>query len=226
MMYHSILILTGMVTKAASVVDAQDPQDITRFPYLHYSFSCVDKAIGYYADPAFGCQIFHMCDAFGRRIPHICPPLTLFNQKFRVCDWAYNVQCEEAIDHYYLNELTYEEPVFEDTGERPRSDEDPLTTSRGNLLSIGKIRKISRIRRRRLNAEEWPEKEKQSSVMPASKDTKDRSTEDALIDKDALQVRQDDKGIYDQETKGRTPDKEKNISFSTEWLELKDKHVT
>lgn len=48
------------VTKAASVVDAQDPQDITRFPYLHYSFSCVDKAIGKFVTLPTACALLNL----------------------------------------------------------------------------------------------------------------------------------------------------------------------
>ena len=43
-------------------------------------------------------QIFHMCDEDGRRIPYMCANETSFNQKFRVCDWNYNVDCESSPD--------------------------------------------------------------------------------------------------------------------------------
>lgn len=51
-----------------------------------------------------------MCDSFGRRIPHICPNETAFNQEYRVCDWEYNVDCANSDEWYYLNDLTYEKP--------------------------------------------------------------------------------------------------------------------
>lgn len=77
------------------------------FPNVSFTFDCTDRSIGFYADLDFDCQIFHMCDEDGRRIPYMCANETSFNQKFRVCDWTYNVDCEEAPEWYYLNDLTY-----------------------------------------------------------------------------------------------------------------------
>jgi len=37
----------------------------------------------------------------------MCANETSFNQKFRVCDWNYNVDCASSPDWYYLNDLTY-----------------------------------------------------------------------------------------------------------------------
>ena len=48
--------------------------------------------------PVFPLQIFHMCDEDGRRIPYMCGNNTSFNQKFRVCDWNYNVDCPNSPD--------------------------------------------------------------------------------------------------------------------------------
>ena len=39
----------------------------------------------------------------------MCGKGSSFNQKFRVCDWNYNVDCDKAPDWYYLNDLTYED---------------------------------------------------------------------------------------------------------------------
>jgi len=77
------------------------------FPNVTFTFDCTDRAIGFYADMEFDCQIFHMCDADGRRIPYICANETGFNQQYRVCDWNYNFDCNSSPDWYYLNELTY-----------------------------------------------------------------------------------------------------------------------
>ncbi|KDR15894.1 uncharacterized protein LOC110833106 [Zootermopsis nevadensis] len=77
------------------------------FPNLTFSFDCSDRAVGFYADTEHHCQIFHMCDEDGRRIPYICANETSFNQEFRVCDWEYNFDCSQAQQWYYLNELTY-----------------------------------------------------------------------------------------------------------------------
>lgn len=77
------------------------------FPNVTFNFDCTDRAIGFYADLEFDCMIFHMCDEDGRRIPYMCANETSFNQKFRVCDWNYNVDCPASPDWYYLNDLTY-----------------------------------------------------------------------------------------------------------------------
>lgn len=37
-----------------------------------------------------------MCDGNKRRIPHICPQNTSFNQEYRICDWEYNFNCSDA----------------------------------------------------------------------------------------------------------------------------------
>ena len=50
-------------------------------------------------------QIFHMCDEDGRRIPYMCGNETSFNQKFRVCDWNYNVDCASSPDWWVT--ITY-----------------------------------------------------------------------------------------------------------------------
>lgn len=77
------------------------------FPNVTFNFDCTDRPIGFYADLEFDCMIFHMCDEDGRRIPYMCANETSFNQKFRVCDWNYNVDCAASPDWYYLNDLTY-----------------------------------------------------------------------------------------------------------------------
>ncbi|XP_013773748.1 uncharacterized protein LOC106458753 [Limulus polyphemus] len=77
------------------------------FPDVEFTFDCNTRAVGFYADLEFDCKIFHMCDAYGRRVPYICPNETMFNQEFRICDWSYSVNCADAPNWYYLNELTY-----------------------------------------------------------------------------------------------------------------------
>ncbi|KAK4304393.1 hypothetical protein Pmani_023662 [Petrolisthes manimaculis] len=77
------------------------------FPNVTFTFDCTDRPIGFYADQEFNCQIFHMCDEDGRRIPYMCANDTGFNQEFRICDWAYNFDCPSADQWFYLNELTY-----------------------------------------------------------------------------------------------------------------------
>jgi len=77
------------------------------FPNVSFTFDCTDRPIGFYADVEHDCMIFHMCDEDGRRIPYMCANETSFNQKFRVCDWNYNVDCASSPDWYFLNDLTY-----------------------------------------------------------------------------------------------------------------------
>ncbi|KAF2905010.1 hypothetical protein ILUMI_01167 [Ignelater luminosus] len=85
----------------------EQSEDLEELENLTFTFSCADKAVGFYADPEYNCQIFHMCDEKGERIPHVCANETSFNQEFRICDWKYNFDCSQAQKWYYLNELTY-----------------------------------------------------------------------------------------------------------------------
>ncbi|XP_037071173.1 pupal cuticle protein 36a-like [Pollicipes pollicipes] len=70
------------------------------------SFSCEDYSTGgYYADindPAL-CQVFHICYD-NRMDSFLCPNGTLFNQKYFVCDWWYNVDCAASESFFQLNE--------------------------------------------------------------------------------------------------------------------------
>lgn len=62
------------------------------------SFDCKDHigGSGFYADPETGCQVWHMCQGH-RKHSFLCPNGTIFNQKSGVCDWWYNVDCEEPV---------------------------------------------------------------------------------------------------------------------------------
>ena len=54
-----------------------------------------------------------MCDEDGRRIPYMCANETSFNQKFRVCDWNYNVDCASSPDWWDIDCITRAEvPVL------------------------------------------------------------------------------------------------------------------
>ena len=48
-------------------------------------------------------QVFHVCESGKRQSSFICPRGTIFNQKHRVCDWWYNVKCEDSTEFYDLN---------------------------------------------------------------------------------------------------------------------------
>ncbi|RXG56635.1 hypothetical protein Avbf_15252 [Armadillidium vulgare] len=86
------------------------------FP-IHYEvpetgFSCDDGSlVGYYADvdPKAACQVFHICQEDGRHDSFLCPIGTLFNQKYFVCDWWYNVDCNRSTEFYSLNEFLLKE---------------------------------------------------------------------------------------------------------------------
>jgi len=75
------------------------------------SFSC-DGLIfgGYYADPEYDCQAYHVClqDPVDYSILYpvsfLCPNGTIFNQELFNCDWWYNVDCAAASSLYGLAE--------------------------------------------------------------------------------------------------------------------------
>ncbi|XP_076366070.1 U-scoloptoxin(01)-Cw1a-like isoform X2 [Tachypleus tridentatus] len=75
------------------------PRDLT--------FSCNDKIPGYYADPQTDCQVWHWCTPSGYKYSFLCPNQTMFNQPYRVCDWWYNVDCEQATSFYDVNNDLY-----------------------------------------------------------------------------------------------------------------------
>jgi hypothetical protein len=102
----SLICIVTVVIYARSV-----PHRVRRWeemPNVTFTFDCTDRSVGFYADTEFNCNIFHMCDEDGRRIPHICANGTTFNQKFRICDWPFNVKCGDAPNWYFLNDQTYE----------------------------------------------------------------------------------------------------------------------
>ena len=93
------------------------------FPSVNWK---IFLAPGIYADQQTGCQVFHFCQDGGRMDSFFCPNLTLFNQRFFVCDWwancsqsramsvspvcfrSYNVDCDSAHLHFSLNDRLYE----------------------------------------------------------------------------------------------------------------------
>ena len=56
---------------------------------------------GYYADPSptSRCQIFHVCTSLSM-FSFLCPNGTVFNQAYLICDWWFNVDCQQAEDLY------------------------------------------------------------------------------------------------------------------------------
>jgi len=64
-------------------------------------FSCEGQVNGgYYADPDAQCQAFHICSANAEgglaKYTFLCPNGTIFNQEYFICDWWFNVDCDEA----------------------------------------------------------------------------------------------------------------------------------
>ncbi|XP_055944498.1 uncharacterized protein LOC129975461 [Argiope bruennichi] len=67
-------------------------------PVVH--FPCEEYASpGYYADVSSRCQMFHICHENGQRSSFLCPIGTVFNQEYLVCDWWYNVDCGNSLNH-------------------------------------------------------------------------------------------------------------------------------
>ncbi|CAG0918668.1 unnamed protein product [Notodromas monacha] len=55
------------------------------------------SGFSYHADPSTGCQGFHLCFHDGSSpagFSFLCPNGTVFNDKYLVCDWWYNVRCQ------------------------------------------------------------------------------------------------------------------------------------
>merc|ERR1712079_483523 len=78
-------------------------QDLAEIPQ-DLSFSCEGRAYGYYADPSTNCQVFHICLGDGDiKWSFLCPNQTIFNQQYFVCDYAINVECNNAESFYNLN---------------------------------------------------------------------------------------------------------------------------
>ncbi|XP_064475410.1 uncharacterized protein LOC135389277 [Ornithodoros turicata] len=76
------------------------------------SFDCKAQQFqhaGYFADVEARCQVFHICQEDGRHDKFLCPVGTIFNQKYFVCDWWKNVDCNEATSYYNLNDELYKE---------------------------------------------------------------------------------------------------------------------
>ncbi|XP_028967345.1 uncharacterized protein LOC100904950 [Galendromus occidentalis] len=73
------------------------------------SFDCKGQAPGYYADTEARCQVFHVCEADGKKNSFLCPVGTIFNQRYFVCDWWANVDCQSSSSYFGLNNDLYKE---------------------------------------------------------------------------------------------------------------------
>ncbi|XP_071536898.1 U-scoloptoxin(01)-Er1a-like [Panulirus ornatus] len=103
----AVSVVSIAVTLVYSLPSLHRSKRWEEFPNVTFTFDCTDRPVGFYADQEFNCQLFHMCDEDGRRIPYMCANETAFNQQFRICDWKINFDCSSAHEWFYLNEYTY-----------------------------------------------------------------------------------------------------------------------
>ncbi|CAL1285493.1 unnamed protein product [Larinioides sclopetarius] len=76
-------------------------------------FKCLEHTStpGFYADVEAKCQMWHYCQPDGRHDRFLCPNGTIFDQITRVCNWWFNVLCDDSLSHYDINFDLYREPV-------------------------------------------------------------------------------------------------------------------
>ncbi|KAF8776911.1 uncharacterized protein LOC129975919 [Argiope bruennichi] len=68
------------------------------------NFDCKEFQLpGFYADEEADCQVFHNCDTERQKHSFLCPNGTVFNQELFICDWWYNVKCEDSPLHFPLH---------------------------------------------------------------------------------------------------------------------------
>ncbi|KAF2356046.1 Chitin binding domain [Trinorchestia longiramus] len=60
-----------------------------------------------YADEEAGCQVWHYCKTDGIKESFLCPNGTIYNQVNRVCEWWFNVLCENTKAAFRVNEDLY-----------------------------------------------------------------------------------------------------------------------
>ncbi|XP_026742212.1 uncharacterized protein LOC113504234 [Trichoplusia ni] len=101
---RSIAALDGYVPGEDYPIYTEVPQGL--------SFTCDDKIPGYYADPETMCQVWHWCvPGLGgnQMYSFLCGPGTVFNQRTRVCDYFYKVDCPNSQAYYSVNEDLYKD---------------------------------------------------------------------------------------------------------------------
>ncbi|GIY62766.1 chitin-binding type-2 domain-containing protein [Caerostris extrusa] len=77
-------------------VPGMDFPDFLAVPDTSFDCSAMPSQ-GYYGDVEAGCQVFHICQPGNRKDSFLCPVGTIFNQKYFVCDWWFNVNCSETM---------------------------------------------------------------------------------------------------------------------------------
>merc|ERR1712029_23667 len=117
-------------------------QDLLEIP-TDLSFSCDGREYGYYADPATNCKVFHICLGDGDiKWSLLCPNQTIFNQQYFVCDYAINVECNNAESFYSLN-ANFGQVTNEEEGVEEVCCRNPRFSSTCLCCHIEKIKKIS-----------------------------------------------------------------------------------
>ncbi|GFY49855.1 chitin-binding type-2 domain-containing protein [Trichonephila inaurata madagascariensis] len=96
---------------------------------------------GFYADVETKCQMWHYCQPDGRHDRFLCPNGTVFDQMTRVCNWWFNVFCDDALNHYDINFDLYREPkkVVVSQSYHPLSSQPETTISTPNSF-LGHVR--------------------------------------------------------------------------------------
>ena len=104
-------------------------------------FTCENFILpGFYADTFTSCQVFHVCEEGKRQSSFLCPRGTIFNQEYRVCDWWYNVKCEDSSEYFDLNlDLMLEDQRKSDISSNSLGlDLEPLVREQG-LAELGPL---------------------------------------------------------------------------------------
>ncbi|XP_015920885.1 uncharacterized protein [Parasteatoda tepidariorum] len=85
-------------------------------------FKCLQHTStpGFYADVETKCQMWHYCQPDGRHDRFLCPNGTVFDQLTRVCNWWFNVYCDNSLSYYDINfDLYRESPRITQPSETP-----------------------------------------------------------------------------------------------------------
>lgn len=53
------------------------------------------------------CRGFHVCQSDGRHDVFVCPNNTAFNQRYLVCDWPNNFDCQDSEEFFDVNAATF-----------------------------------------------------------------------------------------------------------------------
>jgi hypothetical protein len=109
------LTIDEILNILANAVAGRDYPIYNEIPSTRFSCENVHQA-GFYADAEAQCQVIRRCDINGVLWSYLCPNMTLFNQITLVCDWFFNVNCNNAVQYYdYSNPRLYTQFALLDT---------------------------------------------------------------------------------------------------------------